>query len=131
MVVPRRSSRAGFTLIEIMIALVILSVVVIGMSSATGTFLHRVTVDDITVSAIALADDRIETILMDPDYRALDTAYVGTESNFPGLAGMTRVTVITRVGGTGQTQDHKRIVVTVSGTGLKAPIKRSATVAAP
>lgn len=131
MTVPSRGPRSGFTLIEIMIALVILAIVVIGMSSMTGNFLHQVTVDDITVSAIALADDRIETILMDPDYPGLDSAYVGTESGFPGLPGLTRVTAISRIGGTGQAQDHKRIVVSVAGTGLRAPVKRSATVAAP
>lgn len=131
MTVRRAIGRKGFTLIEIMIALVVLSIVVIGMSSATGNFLHQVTIDDITVSAIALADDRVETILMDPNYQGLDTAYVATESSFPGLPGITRATVITRVGGSGQSQDHKRIVVTVSGPGLQAPIKRSATVAAP
>ena len=124
-------NRKGFTLVEVMMALVILAVVIVGMASATGQFIRQVARSDIEVAAIQMADDRIQTVLMDPNYAAIDTAYAGSETNFPGLNGLTRVTQITRVGGSGQSQDHKRIVVIVNGPGLASPIKRSATVAAP
>ena len=123
--------RRGFTLIEIMIALVILALVVLGMATSTGRFMRVVAESDLQVAAIQLADDRIQTVLMNPNFSAIDTAYAGTETNFPTLPGFTRSTVITLVGGSGQPTHHKRIVVTVTGPGLPQAVKRSATVAAP
>lgn len=125
------TGRRGFTLIEIMIALVLLMVVILGMATSTGRFMRVVAESDIQQAAIQLADDRIQTVLMDPNYGGLDTAYAGTESDFEGMDGFSRVTVITQVGGPGQSLNHKRVVVTVEGPGLSQPIKRSASVAAP
>jgi prepilin-type N-terminal cleavage/methylation domain-containing protein len=127
----RFAGRHGFTLIEIMIALVILTLVVLGMATSTGRFMRVVAESDLQVAAIQLADDRIQTVLMDPNFAGLDTAYAGTESSFPTLPGFARSTVITLVGGSGQPTYHKRIVVTVTGPGLPQAVKRSATVAAP
>ena len=78
-----------------------------------------------------LADDRINIILMDPNYDALDTLYVATEQSFPDMPGFSRVTTIQRVGGPGQAVDYKRVTVIVTGPPLNNAIKRSATVAAP
>ncbi len=124
-------TKSGFTLIEVMMALVILSVAILGLASATGRFIHTATVSDLQAAAIQLADDRINMVQMDPDYNGLDTTYAGTESNFPTLTGFTRQTIITRVGGFGASMDHKKITVIVNGPTLKAPITRSTTVAAP
>jgi prepilin-type N-terminal cleavage/methylation domain-containing protein len=121
----------GFTLIEIMIALVILTVVILGMATAAAQVVHVVTVTDRNTAAIQLADSRIEEIQLDPDYNGMDTTYVGTETNFPSLAGYIRQTQINHVGGLGQTTDYRKITVTVTGPGLTQPIKRTVTVAAP
>ena len=123
--------RRGFTMIEIMIALVILMIVVLGMATSTGRFIRQVSDSDLQVAAIHLADDRVQTVLMDPDYNGLDTLYAGTETGFATLNGFSRETVIQLIGGMGQPTNHKRIVVTVTGPGLANPVKRSATVAAP
>ncbi len=125
------TDRRGFTLIEVMIALVILVLVVLGMATSTGRFMRVVAESDMQVAAIQLADDRIQTVLMDPNYGGIDTTYAGSESSFPTLTGFVRTTVVMQVGGVGQTTNHKRIVVTVTGPGLSNPVKRSATVAAP
>ncbi len=121
----------GFTLIEIMIALVILTVVILGMATAAAQVVHVVTVSDRNTAAIQLADSRVEEIQMDPDYNGLDTAYAGTETDFPSLPGYVRATEIVHVGGLGQVTDHRKITVTVTGPGLTQPIKRTVTVAAP
>ena len=121
----------GFTLIEIMIALVILTVVILGMATAAAQVVHVVTVTDRSTAAIQLADSRIEEIQLDPDYNGLDSTYAGTETDFPSLPGYTRQTQIVRVGGLGQATDHRKITVTVNGPGLTQPIKRTVTVAAP
>jgi prepilin-type N-terminal cleavage/methylation domain-containing protein len=124
-------SRRGFTLIEVLVAVVILGAVVMAIASALAKFMHVVATSDRDSAALELVEDRLQQIQMDPNYNGLDTLYVATESNFPTLAGYTRETTIARVGGLGQANDYKQIRVTVSGPGLVSPIQRSVTIAAP
>jgi prepilin-type N-terminal cleavage/methylation domain-containing protein len=121
----------GFTLVEVMIALVILMIVLLGFAVSSGRMLHTVTTSDLQETAIQLARSRLEMVQLQPNYAALDSMYVQTETNFPTLPGFTRATTITRFGGAGQPIDYKRITVTVSGPGLLAPVVRTTTVAAP
>jgi hypothetical protein len=93
--------------------------------------LHTVTTSDLQETAIQLARSRLEMVQLQPNYGALDSMYVKTETNFPTLPGFARATTITRFGGAGQPVDYKRITVTVSGPGLSAPVVRTTTVAAP
>lgn len=123
--------RRGFTLVEIMMALVVMMVVVVGMATTTGNFLRVVGQADRKAAAIELADDRMTLILMDPNYDDLEANYVTTEGNFPTLQDYTRQTRIVQVGGAGQGVDFKRITVIVDGPGLREPVKRSASVSAP
>ena len=121
----------GFTLIEVVMAMAIMSTVMLGMASMTASLLHVVSVGDRKASALQLIDSRIDEIQMDPNYAGLDTTYVGTESNFAELPGVTRATVIVHVGGGSSPVDHKKITVTVQGTGLPQPLSRTVTVGAP
>jgi prepilin-type N-terminal cleavage/methylation domain-containing protein len=88
--------RRGFTLIEVIIAMVILLTVISAMATATGGFVRSVAEDDLRAAAVQLADDRIQAIEMDPDYNNFG-AYAVTENNFPTLAGFIRVTRIIRI----------------------------------
>ncbi len=124
-------TKNGFTLIEVMIAMVIMSSVLLAMVAATSSLIHVVTVADRNSSALQLVDSRIERIQMDPGYASLDTAYVGTETNFPTLDGFIRTTTIVRFGGSGQAVDYKKVTVTVTGPGVPAPVSRTITLAAP
>lgn len=124
-------SKQGFTLVEVMIALVILMVVVVGFMSTSSRLMHTVAVNDRQESAIRLAYDRIEMVRLDPRYTKLESLYVATETSFPTLPGFSRVTAMALVGGPGQPTDYKKVTVTVSGPGLLAPVKRTTTVAAP
>lgn len=124
-------SKKGFTLVEVVMALVILTIVILGGFSATAGFMHEVSVGDIEAAALQLADDRISEILMDRNYATLETIYPGTENNFSTLPGFTRSTVVVRIGGSTATQDHKKITVTVAGPTLTRDISRTITVAAP
>jgi prepilin-type N-terminal cleavage/methylation domain-containing protein len=117
----------GFTLIEVIIAMVILLAVVAAMATATGGFVRSAAEDDLRAAATQLADDRIQTIMMDPDFPGLDSTYVRTESGFPTLTGYTRVTTLRRV--TASSQNHKVFTVVVNGPGLRTPVTRTTTVA--
>ena len=119
----------GFTLIEVVVALTILLVVMVGLVTMTGKTANIATISERQEAAIQLVNDRIDQIRVDPNYTTLDSLYATTESSFPTLPGISRVTQIIRT--TSGSNDYKRITVTVSGTGLSAPIARSVTVAAP
>jgi prepilin-type N-terminal cleavage/methylation domain-containing protein len=121
----------GFTLIEVMMALVIMTAVLLAMGGVTASFVHQVAVADRNTAALQLADARIEAIQTDPYYAGLDTAYAGTESDFPTLPGYTRTTTILAVGGAGQAVNYKKVTVTVAGPGLAQPVARTITVGAP
>ena len=116
----------GFTLIEVIIAMVILLLVISAMATATGGFVRDVAQDDLRAAAIQLADDRIQTIQMDVNYDALG-AYAVTENNFPTLAGYTRTTSLSAVTANGQR--HTTVTVVVTGPGLQIPVQRTTTVA--
>ena len=124
-------ARQGFTLVEVMVALVILMVVLVSFAAATGRLLHTVVMSDRREAAMRLVADRLELIRMEPSYARLDSLYPGIEANFSTLPGFTRTTVIVRAGGVGQPVDYKKITVTVSGPGLLVPESRTVTVAAP
>lgn len=121
----------GFTLIEVMLALVILTVVLLAMGGATAGYLQTVTVSDREAAALQLAHDRLDEVRLHPDYGGIDTLYNGVESNFPSLPGFTRTTVVAHYGGAGRPMDFKRVTVTVEGPGLVRPVSRTITVGAP
>ena len=124
-------SERGFTLIEVMMALTIIAGVLLAMGAATASFVHEVAVGNRNAMALQLVDDRIETVQTDPYYAGLDTAYAGTETDFPTLPGYTRTTTILAVGGAGQSVNYKKVTVTVAGPGLAQPVARTITVGAP
>ena len=103
-------TKNGFTLIEVMIAMVIMSTVLLAMVAATSSLIHVVTVADRNSSALQLVDSRIER---------------------PTLTGFVRTTTIVRFGGTGQAVDYKKVTVTVTGPGVPDPVSRTITMAAP
>lgn len=121
----------GFTLIEVIIAMVIMSTVLLAMVGATASLIHVVTIADRNQSALQLVDSQIERVQLHPNYISLDSAYAGTETNFPTLDGYVRTTTIVRFGGSGQAVDYKKVTVTVTVPGMSDPVSRTITVAAP
>ena len=127
---PSRSPRAGFTLIELMLALVMLVLLTLALMSNSARMIRGVSEDRARTQGAAAADDRIARTRVWPNYATLEATFIATENNVP-LPGWTRTTTITRIGGAGQTNDFKRITVVVTGPGLPSPISRTVAVAAP
>jgi prepilin-type N-terminal cleavage/methylation domain-containing protein len=124
---PRKSE--GFTLIEVIMAVSILSAVTLMMAAPASRFLSVTARSQRRIAASTVADAQIALVRMYPNYDSLRIKFDSTRSNIP-FTGYTRVTSVVRTGAGGN-GDITRVVVTVNGPGLSSPIKRTATIAAP
>lgn len=126
-------ARGGFTIVEILLALLLLSFVVLGFQAATGEIIHYAAQSDRELIGVQLAEDRLERLRIDPEYEQLESRYEGVESDLSGYPGLTRTTVITRTRTQQDTGllDYLTITVTVDGDALRDPVARTIVVAAP
>jgi prepilin-type N-terminal cleavage/methylation domain-containing protein len=122
-----RTQRRGFSLIELMIAIVMLAIVVLGLSMSTSLFSRAIVGSSGRTRAQALADVQINRAAMWPEYGAL-----------PALAGTTTAddfTIATTVAvDSSRGRNRTSVTVTVSSSNVRvlmAPIHRRITVAAP
>jgi prepilin-type N-terminal cleavage/methylation domain-containing protein len=122
-------SDEGFTLIEVIMAVTILSSVTLMMAAPASKFLSTTAKSQRRIAASAAADAQIALVRMYPNYDSLVIKYDSTRSNIP-FPGFTRQTRVIRTGA-GTNGDVTRVVVTITGSGLATPIKRTATIAAP
>lgn len=130
----RHAARAGFTLVEIVVALVILAVAFLGMNLSTGRLVRSVAEEEVRAVVQQAIEDRITEIRMDPRYLGLDTLYAGTEDPVLGLQGFSRITELTRVQQprpSGRVEDYWEVWVTVRGPFIGSPMSRQIVVAAP
>jgi prepilin-type N-terminal cleavage/methylation domain-containing protein len=125
----RAKSRDGFTLIEVIMAVTILSSITLMMAAPASKFMSTTAKSQRRIAASAAADAQIALVRMYPNYDSLRVKFDSTRSNVP-FPGYTRQTQVIRTGA-GTTSDITRIVVTITGSGLATPIKRTATIAAP
>jgi type II secretion system protein I len=123
------TSTRGFTLIEVMIALVILTSIVLSLGAGTTRYLSTITRSRIRIQAAAVADARIAEMRVNPDYATLTATFNGTVAGLP-FVGYNRVTQVVRTGA-GTNADRTRVKVTVTGPQLATPVIRYTTIAAP
>ena len=125
--------RNGFTMVEVIISIVVLSVAVLAIS-ASASQLSQVSADaERRALALQAVEDRIALVQLHPVYPQLDSLYTESNSTITGLPGYKRNTAISRIiqqGEDGKSIDFTRITVTVEGPQLPAPIKRTVVVAA-
>ena len=125
----RAKSSAGFTLVEVLIALAMLGVVLLAAAASTTKYLGVITRNRMRIQAAALADAQIAKVRVSPAYDSLTVRFDSTRSGVP-FPGYTRSTRVIRTGA-GTTTDVTKIRVTVSGPQLSTPVVRYATIAAP
>lgn len=129
-----QANRPGFSLVEVLVALTILAVVLLGAGMTTSG-LSRLSAGAAQRSiALSLVQDRIQHVQMHPDYGTIEARFQGTENSIPGYPGFRRTTQVQQVrtqGSNNRWIDYKRITVTVTGPGLNEPMSRTIVVAAP
>ena len=127
----------GFTLVEIIVAISILTTAILGMGASAGYMLRAASGAGVKSEALQAVEGRISQIVMDPRYGVLDSLYGGTETALPGLEGYDRVTTITHVyTAVGSPPDYtyidyKEVMVSVSGPGLDQDVSRAMIVGSP
>lgn len=131
-----RTKNAGFTLIEMAIAMTILSIVLVVIPYAEIRFTRAVSTNRIRNEANALADAWIARCRSEPNYAALDSTSAGKcRGTVTGLGtyNFTRTTTVTGdatlSGVADSLNNYKRVTVVVTGTALTTPVKRTITVA--
>jgi len=127
-----RERQAGFTLVEVIVALVILAVAVLGLASSGARLATTGATAELRALALEGVEDRLARVRLDPRYGGLDTLYAGVDTDLFGIEGLTRTTSVVHV----QTAapgavDYRRITVTVTGPLLTPPVSRQLIVAAP
>ena len=123
--------RRGFTLIEVMLAVVILTTVLISVARYTGQFLHTVSTSTVRTVAAEVARERISLIDMDPSYTTLAAVWAGTQTGFPGYPNMSRVTTVSRVTGAAPPRDYTVVTVRVTEPTMGQAIDVTTVVAQP
>jgi prepilin-type N-terminal cleavage/methylation domain-containing protein len=125
--------RAGFTLVEICVALVILAIAVLGIAASAGQLASLSASAESRAVALQAVNDRLSLIQLSQNYGALDSVFTSTESNNPE-PDLTRATDIVRTRTAmpgGQFLDYTTITVIVSGPRVTPAISRSLVVGAP
>ena len=124
----RAPRRAGMTLVEVIVALVILAGAMLALARFIGTFSRTVNDSSVKSEAVQLAAQRLEMVKALPRYSDLDSV-AGTERTVAGHPGFTRETLTRRVGGAARDdEDYKIVTVIVSAPALRTPVKRTTVI---
>lgn len=130
------SNRRGFTLVEILLAVVILVIVATTTARFATDFSRSMTTSSVRVIASAVAQDRLELVRADPRYPRLVTLYgsgAGADTlGFPGYPSMRRVTRVVRdTSGSSPRRDRTTVTVRITDPGLRDTVAVTAVIASP
>lgn len=127
---PRMRARAGFTMVEVIVASVILGAALLAMAGFTIRYQQVDASARVLNRAQQAANERMEVVRTAQPYLSLDTMAT-TESSITGYPGYTRVTAVTRVGGSAtDTVDYKIVSVRVTTPGVARTVSKSSIVGA-
>lgn len=129
---------AGFTLVELSIAITIMGIALLAVPLAGAKFSKTVSTNRIRNEANALADAWVARCRAEPNYVALDSNVAGKcrgTVTALGTYSFTRTTTVTTdatlSGIADSLNDYKRITVVVDGGGLTSQVRRTITIAKP
>jgi prepilin-type N-terminal cleavage/methylation domain-containing protein len=128
-----RCMRRGMTLIEVIIAVVILSGAMLGLADFVRRFQHNTSDTGMQALASNLATVRLEEIKGYRIYTNVVATYNGVIETFaadPVYKGFTRTTAAVACAGCPTlTNDYITITVTVTGNNLPTPMKKTTIIA--
>lgn len=122
------STRRGMTLIEVMIAIVILTGALLGMGRFVTTFSRTSSEGSLSSTASDLVLDRLEQVKAYGVYANIATTFATVEAVIPGYPGFSRQTQVLRTN-TAST-DYTAVTVTVTNPSMAKPVKKSTLIAA-
>lgn len=120
------SARRGMTLIEVMIALSIITTAMLGLGAFLPNFMHVSAQGTIQSAASDLAVTQIETIKSWPTYSTLST-FAGTKTGLTNCLGCTMTTVVTHT--TTALADYETVSVTVTGSNVLPAVEKTTAIA--
>jgi Tfp pilus assembly protein PilV len=122
--------RVGMTLIEVVVALILLGGVLLSLGKFSGALARTSGTARLLATATQLVSDRIGVVKGAPRYSAIETLYVATETSVPGFTDFKRQTMVKRIGGKATDSiDYKIITVEVSNPSLTKPVRKSTVIA--
>jgi len=123
-------NRPGFTLVEVVVASVILTSALLAMAGFTIRYQQTDSTARNFSKAQELSGARLETVRSAVPYASLDTM-ARTESTIPGYPGYTRVTQVVRSGGgMTDTVDFRTVTIRVSTPGNRQSVVKTSIMAA-
>jgi len=123
-----RALRRGMTLIEVMIALVILTGALLGMGRFITSFSRTSSDGSLSSTASDLVLDRLEQVKAYGVYANIGTTFATTEGAIAGYPGFTRQTQVLRTNNS--TTDYTAVTVTVTNPSMLKPVKKTTIIAA-
>jgi Tfp pilus assembly protein PilV len=129
----RARPRAGFTLVETVVPLMILGAALLAMAMFVARMANTTTYSRLLGTANELAADRLETVKSAPSYSSIDSLYAGTEPTIAGATykGFSRQTLVRHVGGQPtDSVDYRIVTVIVTNPALPSPVRKTTAIAA-
>ena len=127
---PRLRVRPGFTMIEVIVASVILGAALLAMAGFTVRYQQVDAGARVISRAQQAANERLERVRTAQPYLSLDTMAT-TESSVAGYPGYLRQTMVTHVGGGAtDTVDFRIVTVRVTTPGVARVVSKTSTVGA-
>ncbi len=130
-----RRPRNGFTLVELLVATILLVIVVTGSARFASNFSSNMSKSSIRLVASGIAAGRLELVRADPRYARLTTLYGGgagaDTTGFTGYPQMRRVTRVNRDQTGNPARDRTTVTVVVTDPGMAEPISITTVIASP
>ncbi len=123
----RRAARRGMTLIEVMLAIGILTGSMIGLAEYGRRFAKANTRSTLMTRATDAAVDQLERVKSERNYTTIDS-FAGSVMLTGIYQGFTQTTQVSRTNNA--TRDYKTVTVSVSHPALPAPVKKTTAIAA-
>ena len=125
-------SQRGFTLVEMLLAVIILVIVLTGTARFALSFSREMTNSSLRLVATGVATGQLELVRADPRYAQLVSLFHAKDTlGFPGYPTMRRQTLVVRDQSGNPPRDRTTITVRVSHPALRDTVAVSTVVAAP